>query len=701
MADRYWVGGTASWDATAGTKWATTSGGAGGAAVPTSADDVFINAASGAVTITMGAASPCRNLNFTGFTGTFTGTFNLNIYGSLTLASTMTYSYTGVSPTFAATTTGHTITLAGKTTSSAWNFTGVGGGWTVQDAWTNNSSYTITHTAGTLNLNGQTLTCGTFSTSGTTTRTLTTGNAAINCGTWQAGTTTGLTLNLGTSTITCNSSSTSGVIIFGGGGLTYNSVVLAPTGAGLFQIQGANTFSSLTITGAAAPLQEFNLTANQTVTGTFTATGNNVSPNRLFIYSQPHAAGTQITISAATTSLTNVDFRYINGTGGGAWSGTSVGNALGNSGITFTTPVTRYGVAAGNWSSTASWSASSGGSAGASAPICHDTVILNASSGAGTYTIDSIRSAASIDCTGFTGALSTSNFIVFGSLTLNSTMTTPESAGYMRFWGTGTHTFTTGNQSFFKSTVEFNSVAGSYTLSGSYTNTSGGSTITLISGTLDAGSSSITGHIFSSSLSTDIVRSLILGSSTWTLTNSGTSTLWNCGTANNANLTITPGTSTIILNATDAFTKTFAGGGKSYNVVRFSGTSTNPVVISGNNTFETLENTRAVAYTIQFTTGSNQSIRNWSISGTEGNLISIDSTTTGTHTLTKIGGGVVSANYLDIQHSLARPGAWYAGLNSTNDQGVATAGNGWIFNVPPIPNKKTSTNFAPRRAHNY
>ena len=29
MADRYWVGGTASWDGTAGTKWATTSGGAG------------------------------------------------------------------------------------------------------------------------------------------------------------------------------------------------------------------------------------------------------------------------------------------------------------------------------------------------------------------------------------------------------------------------------------------------------------------------------------------------------------------------------------------------------------------------------------------------------------------------------------------------------------------------------------------------
>ena len=41
MADRYWVGGTANWDGTAGTKWATSSGGLGGASVPTSADDVF------------------------------------------------------------------------------------------------------------------------------------------------------------------------------------------------------------------------------------------------------------------------------------------------------------------------------------------------------------------------------------------------------------------------------------------------------------------------------------------------------------------------------------------------------------------------------------------------------------------------------------------------------------------------------------
>ena len=44
MPSRYWVGGTASWDATAGTKWAETSGGAGGFSVPTISDDVFFDA---------------------------------------------------------------------------------------------------------------------------------------------------------------------------------------------------------------------------------------------------------------------------------------------------------------------------------------------------------------------------------------------------------------------------------------------------------------------------------------------------------------------------------------------------------------------------------------------------------------------------------------------------------------------------------
>jgi hypothetical protein len=72
MAARYWVGGTASWDATAGTKWALTSGGAGGQTVPGTADTVFFDANSGANTVTLGSGynPTISTLTLTGFTGT-------------------------------------------------------------------------------------------------------------------------------------------------------------------------------------------------------------------------------------------------------------------------------------------------------------------------------------------------------------------------------------------------------------------------------------------------------------------------------------------------------------------------------------------------------------------------------------------------------------------------------------------------------
>lgn len=73
MASRYWVGGSATWDGTAGTKWALTSGGAGGQAVPTASDDVFFDAASGAVTVSWTVTQDIFSLDCTGFTGTLNG----------------------------------------------------------------------------------------------------------------------------------------------------------------------------------------------------------------------------------------------------------------------------------------------------------------------------------------------------------------------------------------------------------------------------------------------------------------------------------------------------------------------------------------------------------------------------------------------------------------------------------------------------
>lgn len=53
MTAKFWVGGSGTWDATTTTNWSLSSGGAGGAAVPGSADAVTIDANSGAGTITV------------------------------------------------------------------------------------------------------------------------------------------------------------------------------------------------------------------------------------------------------------------------------------------------------------------------------------------------------------------------------------------------------------------------------------------------------------------------------------------------------------------------------------------------------------------------------------------------------------------------------------------------------------------------
>lgn len=89
---RYWVGGAGDWNDSA--HWSTTSGGAGGACVPTVSNDVFFNAnsftaGSNAVTISQGNAY-CRNMDWTGVTNapTFTkpGTLTLEIWGNLVLS---------------------------------------------------------------------------------------------------------------------------------------------------------------------------------------------------------------------------------------------------------------------------------------------------------------------------------------------------------------------------------------------------------------------------------------------------------------------------------------------------------------------------------------------------------------------------------------------------------------------------------------
>lgn len=88
-----------------------------------------------------------------------------------------------------------------------------------------------------------------------------------------------------------------------------------------------------------------------------------------------------------------------------------------------------------------------------------------------------------------------------------------------------------------------------------------------------------------------------------------------------------------------------------------------------------------MASTITFTAGTTTTVTDFTLSGTAGNLVTINSSVPGTQfTLSKASGEVV-ASYLRIQDSNATGGATWNAYNGTNTD----LGNnsGWLF-VSPV-----------------
>ena len=332
MAARYWVGGTGNWNGTAGSKWATTSGGAGGAAVPTAADDVFIDAASGAVTVTISAVATCRNFDCTGFTGTFAGTNGWTVSGNFTLVSGMTYSNTSTI-TFDATSGTQAITTAGHTIGGNFTFNGVGGTWQLQDHLTIVTGKTITLTNGSLDLNAKNITVGNMVSNNSNVRTLNITNCTItlnNTGsTWNFNTTTNLTLTTTGSTIIISDATTTAKN-FAGGGKTYN--ILTVSGDNVI-ISGANTFTTININNAG-------LTTGLVLTSGVTQTVTNLSSNGSIgnltkLVSSSAGSAATISKSSGTVTLNYMSIKDSTATGGATFRAPLSTNVSGNTGWLF------------------------------------------------------------------------------------------------------------------------------------------------------------------------------------------------------------------------------------------------------------------------------------------------------------------------------------------------------------------------------
>jgi hypothetical protein len=444
MADRYWVGGTGSWDATT-TNWSATNGGAGGASVPTLADDVFFTTLSNATAYvcTLTTAPVCRSVSIVGpATGnvTIAGSAAWNITGSMTIAATgVTNTYVG-NIFFVTTTTGWTITTNGVALLALAQFSGAGGGWTLGSAFTSNTG---------IQLRGGTLTTNNFNmttnnnidlTSSTTARTLNLGSSSITCQTWIGATAaTNLTLNAGTSTITITQTAGN----FTGGGQTYYNVTKANNG---FIINdGGNTFNALTnttVTTSGTYICSF--AGNQTI-GTLTINGSATANGRASIQTPSTLAGTQVTLTVASfVTNGNIDFRDINFAGAASPLTVATGGDGGNNtNITLAAPKTVYwnNAAGGTWTSI-SWAATSGGVAAiGNFPLVQDTAIIEDTGLTSGNTISLLNNIAlgtvnmSSRTLPMTFGVGTSASLIYGDLTLSSAITTTSTTGLLAFSG--------------------------------------------------------------------------------------------------------------------------------------------------------------------------------------------------------------------------------------------------------------------------
>lgn len=340
----------------------------------------------------------------------------------------------------------------------------------------------------------------------------------------------------------------------------------------------------------------------------------------------------------------------------------------------------------GTWDSTTTthWSTTSGGSGGASVPTSSDNVFFDSNSGSAVISDGSGGMVAlNLDCTNFTGSLNFGNgpngLAIYGSLFLSAAMT----FNYpytMSFLATATgktittngHTIDGGHLGQFL----FNGIGGGWTLQDSFLSDG---VLVIQNGTLNTNGQNVT---LSGLIASNGTSSLILGSSLVVITgNDSFQTTFNLTATG---FSFSSNTSTIKFTDITANAISFNGNSLTYNNVWFSrGISTAAITVKGSNIFNGFKDDGTGTHSLIFTAATTQTITSWNVSGIASHPITLNSTTTAIFTLS-IASGIVSSDYLNIQHCVATGGAsWFAGANSTNNQGVATAGSGWIFTAPP------------------
>lgn len=269
LADnRYWVGGTGAWNES--THWSATSGGQGGASIPSMNDDVIFDQHSFSAnkqTVMVTTDAVCNNISWASIDKNviFSSAIDkkLTVHGNYTLSPLLLNGFKGQT-LFLSTLPTTTITTAGTTIVGDWVFKG-SGTWFLQDDVTTANNTSINLIKGTLNTNNKNISCGYFNGCSNQVRTLNLGSSDITVkNTWDFNQATNLTFVSAQSRIIFDTDVTSQN--FKSGNLSYNSVsaMMAPCTpsnqpCGSFTI--TLTATNVTCNGLS------NGTANATVTG--------------------------------------------------------------------------------------------------------------------------------------------------------------------------------------------------------------------------------------------------------------------------------------------------------------------------------------------------------------------------------------------------------------------------------------------------
>lgn len=679
MATRYWVGGSGTWSST--TKWSATSGGASGASVPTSADDVIFdaNSASATFTVTISATANCASFTVTGTNlcnVTSSSLQILNCYGNLICAAG--FFQASQFNEFRLHNSNSAVPLlidlgASRPTGNVFKFFGTNGLFRfISGLYTSGTLYLGSGGSGnsmTIDFNGQSITGGScvIDGSGTDNVTVTLGTSTLVLQSWSV-TNPNLVLNAAASTISVNGINTT----FAGNGLTYG-VVRLNVAYGTITVTGNNTFGQLYfVSGTTGNSAIYEFPDNQTINQLRFDSSN--EQNALTIRGTQFNR-TTFTVNTLYSTFGFVNFENIAIAGSlGTLTGTNLGGSSGsNTNISgFAASRTLYWVTNSstdaNFNST--WGTSPTNTGVFVRPRPQDTLTFtdNYPAAGGnvnfvnwyTRTIPTIN--ASARTTTINLSFPTSQINLGGSLTLSSAVNLASSVTTVLVNSDSAVSFSL-QDTWGASTIR----VGDYypTTLNLARNFSQTSTIILTSGAFNTNNYAY--------LATDLrddgstyPRSVNLGSSLVTLS-SATPFVFA-----SSNLTFNAGTSTIRLTRSSA--KTFAGGGRTYYNLDQGGSGS--LTITGSNTFNDITHSYTAASSIFFESGSTTTLSNLSAAGTASYQVTLSNTTGTTRATLSKSSGTVTLNYVTYSDLNATGGATWQAFPSN---GVINGGNnlGW------------------------